>query len=327
MFGVLAMEPQNVAKYYDTHTLSINSAVATNEQLVASVNSSFKAYCTKYKKSLDCTYQINWVTDKFGKPLGFGYLWLSNPEVYYMLLGQNPDGTERMEYQKDPKWQAPEKPLDDALAEVQHTSTSWADWADDDDAIEQQYICPTIKKQLPPLMTLPKFAYTASQKLAVKQLQEAAKEDTLTPEEGCLTDPNNGTFLIKAARVKDVEEKYKHNMLFCGDVPSSVKAEDLKRMFTQYVSDTKAVCVSRTCSNDPKRGDVRKPNKSPIYESYPIVSINDNHGTGRRMAFITFDHHTKDAQFALLMTKRTIYPLDRNRSAIMYFSHCYMKEQ
>lgn len=84
-------------KYYDNHTMYLFTSGATEKQL----NESFReAMCTLEKtsgKRYQCRYQVNIVRDKLGKTLGFGYLWVSNPEIYHMLIGNNPDGSVRRE--------------------------------------------------------------------------------------------------------------------------------------------------------------------------------------------------------------------------------------
>lgn len=56
--------------------------------------------------------EINVVKNKNYQTCGHSYLWTPEIDVYELLCGKNPDGTERIEYIDDPDWEPPEEILD-----------------------------------------------------------------------------------------------------------------------------------------------------------------------------------------------------------------------
>jgi len=128
---------------------------------------SFKEYiekqCKKIKKAYRCEYRFNQVTDRQGKNLGHGYLWISSPEVFRMLTGKNPDGTERVEekFERDPKVLEARmmKELEEFISrpDEQLDKLSWADLQEIEDAIKERYKPVLSRKKLPPLIDLDAF--------------------------------------------------------------------------------------------------------------------------------------------------------------------------
>jgi hypothetical protein len=110
------------------------------------------------KKRFPCDYYFNQVTDKSGKVLGYGYLWISNPEVFRMINGRNPDGSERVivSYERDPEVLERElnKALDKAFETDDLMTMHWADIQEKEDRIRYMYRPVEIKKELPPLIDL-----------------------------------------------------------------------------------------------------------------------------------------------------------------------------
>lgn len=141
-------------KLYNDRTLSIKTDNLTPEEICTAiqgvmmyirVNFGFPAY-----------FHLAYVMIKTpeGKiiPQGYCYLTVNRPEVYHLLLGRKPDGSENIDYIQDPEWVAPPEeeeieeeedelpPLPDFRAPAK-TYTSWNDfpsfsqnWADIMDA-------------------------------------------------------------------------------------------------------------------------------------------------------------------------------------------------
>lgn len=106
-----------MATYHDNHTIYAYTHDITKEQLhdivQETINNIQKNHgiCTKFR--------VNVVTNYENKTLGFSFIFLSNKEVYNILLGKNVDGTPRFK-EKDIKI------IDTSI------KRSWADDLDDD---------------------------------------------------------------------------------------------------------------------------------------------------------------------------------------------------
>ena len=194
------------AQHTNNHTLLVKSGLATDEQLEECLKNFLLKVSRILNREIKCQYQSNLIIGRNGRYYGFGYLWLSNPEIYNILLGRNPDGTERIEYTTDPNWKEPEKPLDEALAEVQYKSSSWADWADEDDEIAEKYKPPTKEVVLQPLLEMSEFFYTEKQKKLIVTL---CKEKNITFSYL----PKTGKFEFYPARVGNLDDNYCPNVI------------------------------------------------------------------------------------------------------------------
>jgi len=219
-----------------------------------------------------------------------------------MLLGKNPDGSDRVEYRDDPSWSPPSESGDandsgwSTIAEPIFTDgMSWADAMDDDDAYhakiaseKQRHICPKIAFPLEPLMVLPAYHLSSLQisEKRAKIIEENNGKPGFDPK---LVDiPPIAYFCVEPALVKPVEDKFMPNILKCKNVPEWVTKEELKGQFSPYVSD------SETFHERYIKG-------RRVEETYPFVNINDD-----RVAFIIFDSTTHDGSFALHMMMKTI---------------------
>lgn len=198
-----------------------------------------------------CFYDINLPIAYDGKPRCCAYMYFSNPEMYWILLGKNPDGSERVEYYDDPEWICPERET--------KTFTNWADEVEE----EELYICPQLSRPLPPLIDIPPIVLTTSQ---IEWMTENSPE----------TDPTIYRMKFSSAFVVPVEPPYLHNKIVCGGIESWMTEADLKRLFGKY-------STSRN-------------------RDFPKYEIRGNRG------IITYDPHTTDGQFAMIMMKkRTIH--------------------
>lgn len=283
--------------FTDHHTLLVKSGIGTNEQLEGVIRKSIKHFEEHFHRKFPCFLKTNLIMGRNGRFYGFGYLYVSNPEIYYLLLGLNPDGSERIEYINDPLWKSPEKDLDDAIDEIVYIGTSWADWADQEDEVRKKYECPQIKKILPPLTIDLSFFYTPEQKELISSL--AREKNFPLP-----SIPDKGVFTLSPAQVYELDENYSPNVLCCREVPKWMNDNDLKKIFVPFTSDA----ITK---------NYRKFNGNFIQDTYPFITLND-----KNMSFITFDPKTNDAQFALLMTKKVTFTKG-DKTTILIFSQSY----
>lgn len=112
----------------------------------------FKSVIEKAKKmpeifghDFECNFRINHVKYKTGEYVGHAFIDVSNPKLYYALLGKNIDGSDNVKYIDDPEWKKPVC-----------VDCDWGDIAD-------KSFAPKIKIDLPPLLTLDKYEFDEEQ--------------------------------------------------------------------------------------------------------------------------------------------------------------------
>jgi len=195
--------------YYDNHTLYIKCDCATVSQISEVLNEAIKKYQTDNAINLNCSYRINLVKNKEGISLGVAFVFISNPEVYHMILGKNPDGTDRFTY------------IDDQQK----------DWPDD------------IKVPVPlePLIILPSYNLTSSQ-IEIKRNKIIEENSSKKDFDPSIVKIDSHAYLnVYRAMVSDVEPKYMPNILKCLHVPDWVTKEDIKAKFIPYASNNKTI--------------------------------------------------------------------------------------
>jgi hypothetical protein len=119
--------------------------------------------------------EINVVRRMDGEYIGHCYIWTGSTVLYHILTNTNPDGSERVEYITDPKWERPEElPLDRTEAHrfIQNTIAEMKEEFKDDPAVLQEtlddiasrYAEPKIVVPKAPIMQFPSFEFTEEQK-------------------------------------------------------------------------------------------------------------------------------------------------------------------
>jgi len=298
------------------------------------------------KKCLECKIRVNLIVSKNGDYFGFGYIHVSKEEVYWMLLGKNPDGTDRVLEYLDPDWVPPlPKPkLTAEEEEERFSSMKWYEIAEEED----KYIHPTIRQVLGPLMVLPGYEYDDMQ---YRHHQEIAKREGKDPSKVPLT----GYFELSRAYARDVDPGKMHNVLCARQVPDWIPPVAFKQIFRDYASDNITQILvkgsnynnsdtdnnnndtnenenendnisdndDKNDNNDNKNDD----NTGDSYDTYPFINLIDGKKETGRIVFITFDYNTKDAIFALLMTRKVTitHPKNPNLTCTLIFDHAYEK--
>lgn len=288
-------------KHYDTHTLFIKCESATSEQIRESFVQALKFYKEKTGENIDTRFKVNLITDKQGNSFGIAFVYITNPMVYYMIIGKNPDGSDRIQYVDDPSWEPPEEGelTNSSGWSSLNESTNWADICDEEDELEikeSRKICPKIPIQLEPLMTLPPYKLTKEQmdEKRKKIISENEGKQNFNSDIVCV---QPFSYLsIERAMVTPVDNKFMPNIIKTQKVPIWITKEILKSQFRPYASD------SNSKQERLIRGNV-------VIDTYPFVNINDD-----RVAFIIFDPSTRDAQFALHMMKKTIITMSFNKN-------------
>lgn len=335
----------NRVKYYDTHTLYVTSGVAREDQLNKSLKEAIKnGEETLYNEDLEdfifdigglddipdfdnladknnylktkiielgyepptrrnlttCKIKVNLIFNKSGDYYGFGYIHVSREDVYWMLLGKNPDGTDRVLEYLDPDWVPPlPKPeLTQEQEQERYSSMKWYEIAEEED----NYVHPTIRQILKPLMPVPGYEYD---ELQYRHHQEVAKRDGKDPTKV----PKTGYFEFSRAYARDVDSGKMENVLCARQVPDWIPPFVFKQIFKYYVSDS-----VKTITNEDGTED-----------TYPIVNLIDGKREGGRIVFVAFEGGTKDAIFALLMTRKVhiVHPKNPSLKCTLIFDHAY----
>jgi hypothetical protein len=289
----------------DNSSIFIESGVATQKQ----VSDCLKKAISDAEKVLgyetNCKFKINLIVDKDGKYFGFGYIRVSNPKIYWMLLGRNPDGSERIEEQLDPNWKPPVNTNEGLTFEQileKNKNKTWFEIAQEEDS----YVQPKIKIVLPPLITIPGFEYDEEQIAHLKELaiEKGESENAV---------PKVGFFELSRAYSSNPERGFLKNRLCARNVPNWVPEQAFKSIFSMYVSEEWRG----------KLGSIRLGNKE-ISDTYPIINFVDAKNKGR-IVFVTFPPETNDAIFAILMMKKTriVNPKNPNQKTTLIFMHAF----
>jgi hypothetical protein len=275
----------------DNHTLYVKCEGATFEDIKLSFTDAISEYQKKYDNNLTCSFRINLLEDKNNISLGIAYVFLTNPAVYYMILGKNPDGSDRIEYRDDPSY---------------GNSSNWITITKNNNPK------PKIPIILPSLITLKPYKLSPEHINIKRQKLIDDNKDKKLFDSSLISIPEEANFNVSGAFVLPLEDKFMPNILKCKNIPSWLTAQDLKIEFTPYASDSSTM-FSRVVKG------------KTIKETYPWVNINDE-GIG----FIVFDPSTLDAQFALHMMKKTTFTKNVNgvqKTITLIFYHSYKSDR
>lgn len=311
--------------FYDNHTLFIKCGTASAAQIRAAFLESLKEVQSKMGGNVDCRFRVNIIETNEGSSFGVAFVFVSNPAVYHMLLGKNPDGSDRVEYHDDPSWVAPSAGETTNAAgwcsipePVISSSSSWFDACEEEEEYEelvraqaQRFICPKIPVHLEPLMTLPSYELTPQQIEAKRMAIISANEGKEGFDPELIKIPSHAHIGIDRAKVDELPDKFMPNILKCTNVPPWITERDLKSYFAPYASDSSSL-------------QERYIKGRRFEETYPFVNMNN-----QRVAFIIFDSSTRDAQFALHMMKKFRLPTKNpdEASVLLFFSHSYRNDR
>jgi len=283
-------------RFYDEHTLYLECGVANEQQIIDSVKTVIAQAEKLLNRRLNRSFNVNVVMGKNGEYLGYCYLRLASTEIYWMLLGRNHDGTERFEeriefsQKKNENFQADKN-------EKFEVDKTWYERTLEEDAKIQQII----KRQLPPLLSLPGYKYEDDQINHLKKI-------SVSPI------PEMGYFIVSRGYATDAPPGATRHRLCARNLPKWVTEKMLKDVFVSYVSDSKKIGITYF-------------ERQEISDTYPIIHIINNYKNSQNTVFVSFDPSTKDAIFALLMTKKIILNNDTrsagSSSCCVHFTHSY----
>lgn len=305
----------------DKHTLYIKCNYGSEKQIYDVLNAGLTKYQHDNKiTNLNCRFRVNYITNKEGEPLGLAFAFFTDEPIYHMILGRNPDGTERFVEYDDPSWQVPAK--DESVNENGWGTTgklskivSWADETEAAEEEERKYTCPKIRTALPPLIVIPPVMLNESQ-------MDEKRQEIIEDNEGKLDfDPKmvrvarEEYLIIDGAMVKPLETKYIPNILKASNVPRWMTVRHLKGIFSPYARD------STTKQKRIVHG-------STITEPYPFINFSEK--DGKRSVFAIFDPETTNARFALHMQMKTVIrdTIDNlTCSSVLIFYHAFKTDR
>ena len=172
----------------------------------------------------ECRYRVQIPSASDGTTFGIGYAWISDPRIRNIILGMNPDGTERYE-------------------EV--LSSSGSELVEDDE--NDDWAAPVIKmekvrtKKLPPLVGRYEVKYDAGLRQKARAMMARAKKTDIN---SISLDDTPTSYMLQTTPgvVYDVPADKIHNILYAERVKGWVTKELIQSTFTPYaVSGTISV--------------------------------------------------------------------------------------
>jgi hypothetical protein len=223
----------NEPKFYNLHNVYVKTGLATKEQLESSI-SSFKTQLERMlpgKNYGKCEILTNLVTIR-GDSAKYAFLWVENPEVYYIMCGFNPDGTQRYEdFIEETKSEESDDDLEDDLSCLDISNIMKE---------KEKKMVIKIKKPLEPILTLPGYEYTPEQsKLAHSELvTEEERLAVLESREVATIEPLKfGYFECTRSHTPSINPELSCTTLW-GRVPMWVDQANISSIFKRYVEST-----------------------------------------------------------------------------------------
>lgn len=154
-------------KDFNTHNLYLRTGQLTKDQVDSSFRSLIEQLCESKLLDEGVQFENNVLYSK-GIPIGVTYCWVSSSKLYWILLGHNPDGSERVKEYLDPNWVPKER--------VEKKIICWGDEDDDEQ--------PIIREKLDPIAKLPTVKYSPQQYIDLLAEMRGAKINPLEEEYG-----------------------------------------------------------------------------------------------------------------------------------------------
>src|SRR4051812_32781761 len=82
--------------FYDKHTLYIKCDCATRAQIHTCLREGIEAYARAHGHKIKCSFRVNMVERRDGQSLGVAFAFISDPAIFFMIIGKTPDGSDRV---------------------------------------------------------------------------------------------------------------------------------------------------------------------------------------------------------------------------------------
>jgi len=276
--------PRSKARHMNNHNVYVVAGEATEQQLIESTKIFKKQLCEMFPdKNYDkCEIIVNLVTDKDGNSFRHAYVWVSDIEVYYIMTGHNPDGTERFTIKEDEE--SKEEP-----EEINFDDMDWSDMMSEEIKKESKV---KIKEELPPILSLPGYEYTPSQYERVKETLRSESVANNKPFDESSV-PKYGYFAASRARAGNVSSEYNSSILR-SIVPIWVTKEMIKDVFDKF-------STNKTRSKD---GQLCPKVSSSKFIKKDFTTGKTSEDKTQYIVLVEFSISENDAVFALQMTRK-----------------------
>jgi hypothetical protein len=225
------MSGEATVRYNNEHNVHVETGLATEEQLCKSVNAFKQELARKFPgKAYDkCEILVNLIVIR-GVSCRYAYIWVENPEVYYILCGMNPDGTERIEEinpkeNKNPLNLNIDLDLNEMMEELE--------------SVEQ----PKQQKILEPILSLFGYEYTPEQaEIAHKELILEEEKNAIAEEREVrkVEKPVYGFFRCTRSRTTSLDTNQLSNKLR-GIVPVWVTESMIRKKFERFATSKELI--------------------------------------------------------------------------------------
>src|SRR3990167_1643505 len=162
---------------YNNHTLNLRTANCSEEQVsqaIANTLKEIKEKCGGIPSPFFLNYVRRYNRDtRVLEPTGICFVFIKNPQVYHIILGRNPDGTDRVKLVPDPDWVEPEEE-----AFSFNTGMGWGDMMCEMEERERSKERPMVRVPLEPLVG----DITASTSEGDYVIEVQASFEKITPE-------------------------------------------------------------------------------------------------------------------------------------------------
>lgn len=290
---------------YDRNTLYVKVGLANREQ----IRKAFVDAIVKLNIATDL--KINVIYSHTGQ-MGWVYIWVSSPAVYFALVGKNLDGSERYEevVVSSDVTKYDEKANEEKIGEIFSSDAgNEINWADIDEMTSQKVV--TEKRPLDWLVTVEGYHYNEEQMEQASVATALSSRSSLgeSSDEVPPTSPRvptMGFFSIQRAMVNKTKLNPDNSTYTLVSTTSCnwITAFSIKKAMCHYVSDPRL--------RPPMRNHYKEYNsrsREDLNDTYPIVTIEDIRSTNSyerptRIIRVSFDPSSNDAHFALYMTKK-----------------------
>lgn len=280
---------QDGLRFHNLHNIHVRTGLASEEQLRKSVNLFLTELNNKFpgKKYNECEILVNLVT-KDNVSCNYAYLWVENPEVYYIMTGFNPDGTERIAKEE---LEDSDSDSDDDFS-FSMSSLKLSDIIKSKENKKK----PKILTHLGPIMSLPGYEYTEEQAIKahnelIEEEKRVSENDKRAPNE--VIKPKYGFFECTRSKTTSIDEDVKFDILY-GRVPNWVTEDMIRKVFERYAESKDSrhfkISIGTSC------------NKYPDFKKVTIDYGNTRRGT---------------ATFARQMTRKTKFVNPREPKTVV----------
>jgi hypothetical protein len=264
--------------YYNTHSVYVKTGLATEDQLKSSTLAFRNIVASKFPEyASNLGIIVNYVRAR-GNPVGYSYLWVDSSEIFNILCGFNPDGSERIE-ETDPEEDMGDDFLSMNFSEI----------------IESYRSKPRIMKRLPPILTLPSYRYNEEQKARAHEelIDEFRKSTGVEPTSDDIVVPEIGSFDCKRSKIIKINDPEINNSVIYSEIEGWITDKMIMDVFGRFNTSASKYPIITT-----------EEHKEPTKKSRGIKKL--------YIEFSSQGSSSQDAAFALQITRKSTFSRNIN---------------